>query len=51
LRRFFVGVNPDATEIVTEARLEKAAGGFIEGLTGGTKDVMHDGRSDAATLW
>jgi hypothetical protein len=51
MRRFIIGVNPYATEIMSETRLEERAGGSIERLAGGAQHLMHDRRSVAATLW
>jgi hypothetical protein len=50
LRRFFIGVNAYATEIVPEARLEERAGGSIERFAWRAEHVMHDGRGVMATL-
>src|SRR5215469_1233384 len=51
IRRFVVGVNAYATEIMSEARLEERAGGSIERLAGRPKHLMHDRRGVTAALW
>ena len=51
VRRFVIGMNAHATEIMSEARLEEGAGHSIERLARRAKHLMYDRRGHTTALW
>jgi hypothetical protein len=51
IRRLVIGVNANATEIMSEAGLEECASNSIERLARRAKHLMHDRRGHTATVW